>query len=46
VHRRSFVAALTAMSVLPLSAEGELPGDDYTAYRAIDPGWYLVFEMS
>ena len=30
----------------PLPAEGELPGDDYIAYRAIDESWYLALEMS
>jgi hypothetical protein len=30
----------------PLPAEGELPGDDYVAYRAIDDNWYLFFTMS
>ncbi len=30
----------------PLPKEGELPGDDYAAYRAIDGHWYLVLEMS
>lgn len=30
----------------PLPAEGKLPGDDYTAYQAIDGNWYLFFTMS
>ncbi|MBB3021470.1 hypothetical protein FHR70_004566 [Microvirga lupini] len=30
----------------PLPVEGELPGDDYAAYRAINGNWYIFRTMS